>query len=103
VDFMMRYELGLEAPDPGRAVRSAVTIGLSYVAGGLIPLSPYMAVNSVIQGLWISVMVTLIALFFFGYVKGRLTGIHPLRGGLQTVLIGGIAAGAAFELARAIG
>jgi len=103
VDFMMRYELGLEAPDPGRAMRSAVTIALSYVTGGLIPLSPYMAVNSVIQGLWISVMVTLIALFFFGYVKGRLTGIHPLRGGLQTVLIGGIAAGAAFELARAIG
>jgi vacuolar iron transporter family protein len=102
VDFMMRYELGLEAPEPGRAVRSAATIAVSYVVGGMIPLSPYMAVNTVAEGLWVSVVVTLIALFFFGYIKGRLTGIHPLRGGLQTVVIGGLAAGAAFGLARAI-
>lgn len=100
VDFMMRYELGLEAPDPGRALRSALTIAFSYVVGGLIPLSPYMAVDNVLSGLWMSVIVTLIALFVFGYVKGRLTGIHPLRGGVQTVLIGGIAAGAAFGIAR---
>lgn len=102
VDFMMRYELGLEAPDPGRAVRSAVTIAVSYVVGGMIPLSPYMAVGTVSDGLWISVAVTLLALFVFGYIKGRLTGIHPLRGGLQTTVIGGLAAGAAFLLARAI-
>jgi VIT1/CCC1 family predicted Fe2+/Mn2+ transporter len=102
VDFMMRYELGLEAPDPRRAVRSAATIAASYVIGGMIPLSPYMAVNTVAEGLWVSVLVTLIALFFFGYIKGRLTGIHPLRGGLQTVVIGGVAAGAAFGIARAI-
>jgi VIT1/CCC1 family predicted Fe2+/Mn2+ transporter len=103
VDFMMRYELGLEAPDPGRAMRSAATIGGSYVAGGLIPLSPYMMAGSVLQGLWISALVTLLALFVFGYVKGRLTGIPPLRGGLQTISIGGLAAAAAFALARAIG
>jgi VIT1/CCC1 family predicted Fe2+/Mn2+ transporter len=102
VDFMMRYELGLEAPDPGRAVRSAAAIAISYVIGGMIPLSPYMAASTVSQGLWISVLVTLIALFVFGYVKGRLTGIHPFLGGLRTVVIGGLAAGAAFGLARAI-
>lgn len=102
VDFMMRYELGLEEPDPRRALNSAVTIALSYMVGGMIPLSPYLAVNTVAEGLWVSVAVTLIALFVFGYVKGRLTGIHPLRGGVQTVLIGGLAAGAAFGLARAI-
>ena len=102
VDFMMRYELGLETPDPGRAVRSAVTIAASYIAGGLIPLSPYIAVNTVTQALWVSVVVTLIALFLFGYIKGKLTGIHPLRGGVQTIVIGGLAAAAAFGLARAI-
>jgi vacuolar iron transporter family protein len=102
VDFMMRYELGLEAPDPRRAVRSAATIAVSYIIGGMIPLSPYFAASTVVQGLWVSVLVTLIALFVFGYVKGRLTGIHPLRGGIRTVVIGGLAAGAAFALARAI-
>ncbi len=102
VDFMMKYELGLEAPDPGRAVRSALTIGVSYIVGGLIPLSPYMATRTVLDGLWVSVAVTLLALFLFGYFKGRLTGIHPLRGGLRTIVIGGLAAAAAFGLARAI-
>ncbi len=102
VDFMMRYELGLEAPDPGRAVRSAATIAVSYIIGGMIPLSPYLAANTVLQGLWISVAVTLLALFLVGYVKGRLTGIAPFRGGVRTVIIGGLAAGAAFALARAI-
>jgi VIT1/CCC1 family predicted Fe2+/Mn2+ transporter len=102
VDFMMRFELGLEAPDPGRAVRSALTIALSYLVGGLIPLSPYMLVHRVLSGLRISVAVTLVALFAFGYGKGRLTGIHPLRGGVQTVVIGGLAAAAAFGIARLI-
>ena len=102
VDFMMRYELGLEAPDPGRAVRSAAAIAISYIIGGMIPLSPYMAASTVAQGLWISVLVTLIALFVFGYVKGRLTGIQPFLGGVRTVVIGGLAAAAAFGLARAI-
>ncbi len=102
VDFMMKYELGLETPDPRRAVRSAATIGFSYIVGGLIPLAPYIAASTVGTGLRISVLVTLIALFLFGYVKGRLTGIDPLRGGLRTVIIGGLAAAAAFGLARAI-
>ncbi len=102
VDFMMRFELGLEAPEPGRARRSAVTIGGSYIAGGLIPLAPYMVLHSVLTGLWFSVGITLTALLVFGYIKGHFTGIHPLRGGLQTVLTGGLAAAAAFLIARLI-
>ena len=100
VDFMMRFELGFEAPDPLRARDSAATIALSYILGGLVPLSSYMLVNDLHAALRISVAVTLAALFLFGYVKGRLTGIRPLRGGLQTVLIGGLASAAAFGLAR---
>jgi VIT1/CCC1 family predicted Fe2+/Mn2+ transporter len=102
VDFMMRFELGLEAPDPARARRSAFTIAMSYVAGGLVPLSPYLAMHQVLPALGVSVGVTLVALFIFGYVKGRFTGIHPARGALQTVLTGGLAAAAAFAIARAI-
>ncbi|MGA2326477.1 MAG: VIT1/CCC1 transporter family protein [Bryobacteraceae bacterium] len=102
VDFMMRYELGLEAPDPRRALRSALTIGFSYIVGGLIPLSPYMLSHTVLGGLRVSVVLTLAALFVFGYGKGRLTGIRPLRGGLRTVVIGGLAAAAAFGIARLI-
>jgi vacuolar iron transporter family protein len=103
VDFMMRFELGLEAPDPTRARRSAFTIAVSYILGGLVPLSPYMIVGKVLTALEVSVAVTLIALFFFGFFKGRFTGIHPLRGGLQTVIIGGLASAAAFSLAKWIG
>jgi VIT1/CCC1 family predicted Fe2+/Mn2+ transporter len=101
VDFMMRFELGLEEPDPRRAVRSAATIAGAYIAGGLIPLAPYMIVSqSSIAMVW-SVVVTLIALLIFGYVKGHFTGTKPWRSALQTVLIGGIAAAAAFLIARA--
>jgi VIT1/CCC1 family predicted Fe2+/Mn2+ transporter len=103
VDFMMRYELGLEAPDPRRAFRSALTIAGSYVAGGLIPLFPYMVIPAVLRALWLSAAGTMLALFAFGFVKGRLTGINPYRGGLQTVIIGGLAAAAAFGIARMIG
>ncbi|MFY9584512.1 MAG: VIT1/CCC1 transporter family protein [Candidatus Acidiferrales bacterium] len=102
VDFMMRFELGLEAPDPRRARRSALTIGASYIFGGMIPLAPYMILHSVLTGLWFSVGITLVALLIFGCVKGRFTGINPLRGGLQTVLTGGLAAAAAFALAKLI-
>jgi len=102
VDFMMRFELGLEPPDPGRARRSALTIGASYIFGGMIPLAPYMISHSVLTGLWFSVGITLVALLIFGCVKGRFTGINPLRGGLQTVLTGGLAAAAAFALAKLI-
>jgi vacuolar iron transporter family protein len=102
VDFMMRYELGLEQPDPGRAWRSALTIAAAYIAGGLIPLSPYMFLADIQVGLVFSVVVTLLALAFFGYIKGRFTGAHPWRSALQTVSIGGVAAAAAFAIARAI-
>ena len=102
VDFMMRFELGLEAPDPRRARRSAATIAGSYVAGGLIPLAPYMILPDVLTGLWFSVGITLLALLVFGYVKGHFTGINPWRGGMQTVFTGGLAASAAFFIARLI-
>ena len=103
VDFMMRFELGLEQPNPKRARQSAFTIGLSYILGGLIPLAPYMLWHDVHAALGVSVGVTLAALFLFGYIKGHVTGINPLRGGTQTVLTGGLAAAAAFTIARLIG
>lgn len=102
VDFMMRFELGLEAPVPGRANRSAVTIAASYVVGGLIPLAPYMALPDVISALRASVVITIIALGVFGFVKSRFTGISPWKGAFQTVVTGGIAAAAAFGLARLV-
>jgi vacuolar iron transporter family protein len=103
LDFMMRFELGLETPDPKRARISALTIGLSYIVGGFIPLSSYILIPNLITALLVSVIVTLIALFLFGFIKGSFTGTKPLRSGLQTVLVGGLAAGVAFLLARLIG
>jgi vacuolar iron transporter family protein len=100
VDFMMRFELGFEEPDPRRARNSAVTIAVSYVLGGLVPLAPYILMRELYSALGVSVCVTLVALFLFGFVKGRLTGISPWRGGVQTVAIGGLASAAAFGLAR---
>ena len=102
VDFMMRFELGLEAPDPKRALTSALTIALSYIVGGFIPLSPYMLLPTARIALLTSIVVTLLALLIFGYIKGRFTGTKPIRSGLQTALIGGLAAAAAFLIARAI-
>ena len=103
VDFMMRFELGLEEPDPRRARTSALTIAASYIGGGMIPLAPYMLVRDLDTAFWGSVLLTLLALFIFGYVKGHLTGLAPVRGALQTVLIGGLAAGAAYTLAKWLG
>jgi vacuolar iron transporter family protein len=100
VDFMMRNELGLEEPSPGRAVRSAATIAFSYIVGGFIPLSPYMITGNIGDGLRASVLVTIIALFVFGFLKARYTALNPWRGGFQTMLIGGLAATAAFAIAR---
>jgi VIT1/CCC1 family predicted Fe2+/Mn2+ transporter len=102
VDFMMRFELGLEQPDPTRAVTSAATIAASYVAGGLIPLSPYIVSANAYRGLIYSAVVTLAALGVFGYIKGHFTGERALRSAVQTVLIGGVAAGVAFALAKSI-
>jgi len=102
VDFMMRFELGLEKPDPKRALVSAATIAGAYMAGGLIPLAPYFIVATAARALAVSVGCTLLALFVFGYVKGRFTGARPVQSALQTVLVGGLAAAAAFGIARAI-
>jgi len=102
VEFMMRYELGLEQPDPRRALKSAATIGASYAVGGIIPLIPYMAVGDAHAALVVSAVVTAVALAVFGYVKGRFTGARPVISAVQTVLIGGVAATAAFALARLI-
>ena len=103
VDFMMKFELGFDEPDPQRARNSAITIAVSYILGGLVPLAPYILMNDLHTALEASVAVTLVALFIFGYVKGRMTGISPFRGGLQTVVIGGLASAAAFGLAKWIG
>jgi len=102
IDFMMRFELGLERPDPRRALTSAVTIAGAYIAGGMIPLAPYMLVATVGEALRTSVAITAIALATFGYVKGRFTGAKPWRSAVQTAAIGGLAAAAAFAIARAI-
>ncbi|HTO90539.1 MAG TPA: VIT1/CCC1 transporter family protein [Candidatus Sulfotelmatobacter sp.] len=100
VDFMMRFELGLEEPNPRRALTSAATIAASYVAGGLVPLAPYMLMREAHAALKVSVACTLVALLAFGWVKGHFTGVSPLKSGLQTVLVGGLAAAAAFGLAK---
>lgn len=102
VDFMMRYELGLEKPDPKRAITSALTIAGAYIAGGLIPLSPYILLSNALTALRLSVLVTLAALLIFGYIKGRFTVAKPMRSALQTMLIGGLAAAAAFAIAKTI-
>ncbi len=102
VDFMMRYELGLEAPEPERARNSAATIAGAYVVGGFVPLSPYIAMTSAAQALEVSAVVTLAALGIFGFMKGRFTGTNPWRGAGQTMVIGGLAAAAAFGLAKII-
>jgi VIT1/CCC1 family predicted Fe2+/Mn2+ transporter len=102
VDFMMRFELGLDRPDPRRALTSALTIAGAYIVGGLIPLSPYLALADARTALMWSVVLTLIALFIFGGIKGRFTGTNPLRSAAQTTLIGSLAAAAAFLIARAI-
>src|SRR5437588_6516841 len=96
VDFMMKFELGLEEPDPRRARTSALTIALSYVAGGPVPLLPYFCFRAVRTALLVSVGVTLLALLVFGYVKGRFTARRPFRSAWQTVAVGALAAGAAF-------
>jgi len=100
VDFMMKYELGLDTPDPKRATKSALNIGLSYVAGGLVPLSPYFFFEIPVNALQVSVIVTLICLFIFGYFKSRMTGIHPWAGALRVTFIGALAAAAAFGVAK---
>jgi len=102
VDFMMRFELGLEKPDPKRATTSAMVIGGAYIAGGMVPLFPYIVLGSAHSALMFSCGITLIALAVFGYVKGRYTGAKRWKSAVQTTVTGGLAAGAAFAIARAI-
>ncbi len=102
-DFMMRFELGLEKPNPKRALTSGATIGGAYIFGGLIPLMPYILMAEAHDALRWSVGITVIALFIFGYVKGQFTGSKPLKSAIQTCLIGSIAAAVAFFVARLIG
>ncbi len=103
VDFMMRFELGLERPDPKRAPISAATIGGSYIIGGLIPLIPYMLAHNITTALQISVAATGIALLCFGAIKGQFTGVSKIKSALQTLFVGGLAAGAAYWLAHLFG
>ena len=100
VDFMMKYELGLEKPDPKRARKSALNIGLSYIAGGIIPLSPYFFISNSTEALRISAVATLICLFTFGFFKSKITGINPWIGALRVMLIGAMAAAAAYGVAK---
>lgn len=101
-DFMMKYELGLEEPDPKRASKSAFNIGASYIVGGMIPLSPYFFVDDGISGLKYSAIVTLACLFVFGFFKSKLTGTPPIKGALKVTIIGALAAGCAFGIAKLI-
>jgi predicted membrane protein (TIGR00267 family) len=102
VDFMLKFELGLDKPDPKRATASAITIAGSYIIGGLVPLSPYFFFHTAKTGLIVSVIFTLAALLVFGYVKGRFTVKRPFRSAWQTVTVGGLAAAAAFLIAKLI-
>ena len=101
-NFMMKYELGLDKPDPKRARKSAFNIGMSYIVGGLIPLSPYFFISSGIDGLKISTAITLICLFVFGYFKSKITGVNAIAGAFRVTIIGALAAGCAFAIARLI-
>lgn len=102
VDFMMKYELGLDKPDPKRAGRSAFNIGLSYIVGGIIPLSPYFFTQDGLTGLKFSAIITLICLFIFGFFKSKMTGVNPIMGAIRVMLIGAAAAGCAFGIAKLI-
>jgi VIT1/CCC1 family predicted Fe2+/Mn2+ transporter len=102
VDFMMKFELGLEEPDPKRAQRSAFNIGISYIIGGLVPLTPYFFVSNALDGLKLSAAITLVSLYVFGFFKSKMTGINPWWGGVKVMFIGAIAAATAFTIARLI-
>lgn len=102
VQFMMKFELGLEEPDPKRARNSSLTIGFSYIVGGLIPLLPYILFSNPSTALMISAIATLIALFIFGYIKGRFTGVKAFKSAWQTTIVGGLAAGVAYTVAKLI-
>lgn len=97
-----RFELGLEKPDPRRALHSAATIAVAYILGGIVPLVPYMFIPRATDAVVASVVVTLIALLIFGYAKGHFTGNKPFKSALQTAFIGAVASAAAFGMAKAV-
>ncbi len=103
VNFMMKFELGLEKPNPARARNSALTIGIAYFIGGLLPLSAYFFTSHPQQGLLLSATITTLCLFVFGYFKSKVTGQPPLKGAFKVTMIGLIAAGAAFGIAKLVG
>ncbi len=103
VDFMMKFELGLEEPHPKRARNSALTIGSAYIVGGFLPLSAYFFTENPQEGLLVSAGITTLCLFVFGYFKSKVTGQPPFKGALKVTAIGLIAAAAAFGIAKSIG
>ena len=103
VDFMMKFELGLEEPHPKRARNSALTIGTAYIVGGFLPLSAYFFTDNPQEGLLVSAGITTVCLFVFGYFKSKVTGQPPFKGALKVTAIGLIAAAAAFSIAKIIG
>ena len=103
VDFMMKFELGLEEPHPKRARNSALTIGIAYFVGGLLPLSAYFFTNNPKDGLLVSAIITTLCLFVFGYFKSKVTGQPPIIGALKVTAIGLVAAAAAFGIAKLVG
>ncbi|MDB5006135.1 MAG: iron transporter [Mucilaginibacter sp.] len=102
VDFMMKYELGLEEPEANRATQSAITIGISYIVGGIIPLSPYFFVADSQRALYYSCAITMVCLFVFGFFKSKVTGQPAVTGALKVLFIGALAAAAAFVMAKLI-
>ena len=101
VDFMMRFELGLELPSKNRALQSAATIGISYILGGIVPLFPYFFESNAQTAMYISIALTLTALFIFGAVKAHFTGVPRIwLAAFQMMLVGAVAAGAAYGIAR---
>jgi VIT1/CCC1 family predicted Fe2+/Mn2+ transporter len=100
VEFMMKYELGLDKPDPKRATKSALNIGLSYIVGGIIPLSPYFFLENTGTALQFSIVATLICLFIFGFFKSKMTGVNVWMGAIRITMIGALAASAAFGVAK---
>ncbi|KAJ4832296.1 Vacuolar iron transporter 1 [Turnera subulata] len=100
LDFMMKFELGLEKPDPMRALKSALTIAASYIFGGLVPLSPYMVLPLAQEAMVASIAITILALLLFGFVKGQFTGNQPFKSAIQTAFIGAVASAAAYCIAK---
>jgi VIT1/CCC1 family predicted Fe2+/Mn2+ transporter len=104
VDFMMKFELGLEKPNINAARNSAAAIGIAYIVGGIIPLSAYFPAFglSTKMALFYSSLITAISLFVFGYFKTKIIGQPPIKGALKVLGIGAAAAASAYFIANLI-